>query len=71
MIDDLVNGDEDKIDRHNLDHRAQPEHRRADRQPDEALLGDRRVDHALFAELGLQPFGDAVRPLELADLLAH
>ena len=48
-----------------------PEHRRADAGADEALLGDRRVAHAVGAELVHQAGGDLVGALEDADLLAH
>ena len=71
VIDDLVNRYQDEVDGHNLDHWAQTQHRRAGRQTDKALLGDWRIDHALFAEFALQALGDPVGTLELADLLTH
>ena len=43
---------------------------RAEGGADEALLGDRRVDHALVAELLEQSFRDAERPAEVAHVLA-
>ena len=51
VVDDLVHRDEQEVDRHDLDDRALAEHRRADAGADEPLLGDRRVAHAVGAEL--------------------
>ena len=48
-----------------------PGHRRADAQAGEAVLGDRRVDHAPGAELLEQALADLVGALVLGDLLAH
>ena len=45
--------------------------RGADRGADEALLRDRRVDHALLAELVQQSGGDAEGAAEDADVLAE
>ena len=71
VVDDLVDRDEQEVDRHDLHDRALAAHRGADRGADEALLGDRRVAHALRAELAHQAGGDLVGALEDADLLAH
>ena len=71
VVDDLVQGQQREVDRHDLDDRAQAEHGRADRGAGEALLGDRRVADPLGAELAEQARGDLVGALEDADLLAH
>ncbi len=71
VVDDLVHRDEQEVDRHDLDDRPLAEHRRADAGADEALLGDRRVAHAVGAELVEQPGGHLVGAVEDADLLAH
>jgi hypothetical protein len=71
VVHDHVLRDEDEVDRHDLDHRPEAEHRRADTGADEAFLGDRRLAHALGPVLLPQPCGDLVRALEAADLLAH
>ena len=39
-----------------------PHVRRAGGRADDRRLGDRRVDHALLAELGQQPLGDLEGP---------
>src|SRR6266851_1619916 len=69
VVHDLVVGDQGEVDRHHLDHRPQPEHRRADRRADDDLFSDGCVDHALRAELVEQSLGDAVSATELADVL--
>ena len=71
VVHDHVLRDEDEVDRHDLDDRAQTEHRGADPGPDEALLRDRGLAHALGAVLLPEPGGDLVRAFEAADLLAH
>ena len=48
-----------------------PRHGEADRGADDARLGQRGVEHALVAELGLQALGDAEDAAERADVLAH
>ena len=68
---DLVERGEDEPVELDLAHRPEPAHREADRGADDAGLGQRRVEHALLAELGLQPLGDAEHPAELADVFAH
>ena len=59
-----VHRHQDEVDRHDLDDRAQAEHGRADAGADEALLGDRRLAHALARRTSLQPGGDLVGALE-------
>ena len=49
----------------------QARHGRADADAGKALLGDRRVDHALGAELLEQALADLVGALVLRHLLAH
>jgi hypothetical protein len=39
--------------------------------PTIAALGDRRIEHAMFAVLALQPVGRAEHAAEIADVLAH
>ena len=48
-----------------------PAKRRADAEAGKAVLGDRRVDDALVAELLQQALADLVGALVLGDLLAH
>ena len=56
---------------HELDDRPQPHHRRADAEPGEAGLADRRVDDALGAELLEHALADLVGAVVLGDFLAH
>src|SRR5579859_7267529 len=71
VVDHLIHGDQQEVDRHDLDDRALAEHRRADAGTDEALFGDRRVADAVGAELLEQAGGHLVGAVEYADLLAH
>ena len=68
---DLVERGEDEPVELDLAHRPEPAHREADRGADDAGFGQRRVEDALLAELGLQPLGHAEHSAELADVLAH
>src|SRR4249920_4164470 len=54
-----------------LGDRAPPGHREADADPGDPGLGDRRVEHALAAELGLQALGHAEDPAERTDVFAE
>ena len=65
------NAGEDEPVELDLAHRPEPAHREPDRGADDAGLGERGVEHALLAELGLQPLGDAEDAAERADVLAH
>src|SRR6185437_6201041 len=56
---------------HDLHDRALAEHRGANAGAHEALLGDRRVAHAVGPELLEQSGGDLVGAVEDAHLLAH
>jgi hypothetical protein len=71
VVDDLVHRQQREVDRHELDDRAQAEHRRADAHADDRVLGDRRVADALLAELLEQAGGDLEGAVEDADVLAH
>src|SRR5699024_2219945 len=71
VVDDLVDGQQREVDRHDLDDRAQAEHGGSDGRADEALLGDRGVPDPLGAEFFEETLGDLVGALEDTDLLAH
>jgi hypothetical protein len=71
VVDDLVHRDEQEVHRHDFDHRALAEHRGPDARADEALLGDRRVAHALGPELVEEAGGDLVGAIDQLDLLVH
>ena len=68
---DLVEGRVDEPVELDLAHRTVAPHGQPDRGADDARLGDRRVDHAAFAEVLLQAFGDPEHASELADVLTH
>ena len=70
-VDDLVDRLHGEVEGHELDDRLEARHRRADAEAGEAVLGDRRVDHALRAELLQQALRDLVGALIFGDLLAH
>ena len=65
------NGAGDEVGELELDDRPLAHPGGADRGADEPLLGDRRVDHPLLAELLEQPRGDAEGAAERADVLAE
>ena len=67
----MSNGQRDEVGELQLDDGPLAHPRGADRGADEALLGDRGVDHACDAELVLQPGGGAERATEVADVLAE
>ena len=71
VVDDLVEREQREVDRHELDHGAQPGHGGTDAHADDGVLGDRGVAHALLAELLEQPRGDLEGAVEDADVLAH
>ena len=71
MVDDLIEGEQREVDRHQLHHRSQARHRRADPHADDRVLGDRRVAHAALPELLEQAVGDLEGAAEDADVLAH
>ena len=70
-VDDLVHRLHGEIEGHELDDRLQARERGADAEAGKAMLGDRRVDHALRPELLQQPLRDLVGALIFGDLLAH
>ena len=51
LVEDLVEADAHEVDEHQLGDRAQAGRGGAGRRADEGALGDRRVEHALAAEL--------------------
>ena len=71
VVHQLVVRAQRKVPGHEFDDRPQPDHSRADTDAGEAGLGNRRIHHAPFAEPVQQPFGHLVRPVVVADFLAH
>ena len=66
----VVRGPEEAVEL-DLRDRSKPGHREADRGSDDAALGERRVDHAVFAEALLQAFGHAEDAAVDADVFAE
>ena len=60
-----------EVEGHEFDDRFQTGHRRTDADAGKTVLGDRRIDHALGAELLQQPLRDLVGALVFRDLLTH
>ena len=50
-VDDLVGGEDRKVEGHELDDRSQPNHRGADTQAGKTQFGDWSIDDTLVAEL--------------------
>ena len=71
LIDQLVHDQRDEIAEHHLEHRPLPGHGGANRDAEGAGFRDRRIDHALAAELREQPFGLLEHAAGGADVLAH
>jgi hypothetical protein len=71
VADDLLEcGVGERVELH-LHHRAHAVHRHADGHPDDAGLGQRRVEAPVRAELGGQPVGDPEDTAERAHVLAE
>ena len=70
-VEHLVEREQREVPGHELDDRAQADHRRADADAGEPELGDRRVDDAHLAEFLEQAFRDLVCALIDGDFLAH
>ncbi len=68
-VDELVQGEREEVDEHDLQHRPLARLGRADRDAADRRLADRRVDHPLGAELLGQAGGHRVRTA-LGDVLA-
>src|SRR3546814_11547322 len=64
-VDDLVDRLHGEVEGHELDDGPEAVHRRADAEAGEAVLGDRRVDHAARAELVEQAQAHLVGALEI------
>src|SRR5574341_422632 len=69
LVHDLVDRREDEVGELDLRHGLEPVDRHPHRGPDDPALGERRVDHALGAELGLEPLRGAEDAAEPADVL--
>ena len=70
-VDDVIDRLHREVERHELDDRLQPAHRRTGAEAGETVFGDRRVDDARRAELLEQSLRDLVGALILGNLLAH
>src|ERR1043166_7879355 len=71
VVDHLIEGDEGKTERHKLDDRPQPDHRRANAQTGETVLANWCVDDALGTETVEQPGADLVSAVVFGHFFAH
>ncbi len=71
LVDDLLHRQRGEVGELELEDRAQPGQRRADRHPRAAQLGDRRVHHPVLAVFLDQVAGHAEGAAVDADILAH
>ena len=71
VVHKLVEGDVGEAEGHELDDRAQANHRRADADAGEAVLGDRGVDDPPGAELVEHPLRNFVSAVVFGHFLAH
>jgi len=71
LRDDLVEAGEHEPVELDLADRPEAADRQPHRRPDDARLGERGVEHALLAEILLQPVGHPEHPAEPPDVLAH
>ena len=67
----LVEGGVDEVGELDLRDRAEAGERQPDPDADDGRLGERRVDHALVAELRVQPVGRAEHAAARPDVLAQ
>src|SRR5690606_10925309 len=71
IADDLIEGNETEVPRHELDDGPEPRHRGPDSDPRKAGLRDRRVDNPPLTKLGEQPLRDLISAIVMTDLFAH
>src|SRR5947209_6391049 len=71
VVYELIEADERERPAHKLDDRPQAQRGRADAKAGESRLADRRIDHALGAELVEHSLGDLVGAVVLGDFLSH
>ena len=71
LLDDLVHGREDEVGELDLGDRQQAVGGRADGDAGDHRFGERRVDHAVVAELGPQAVGGEEDAALAADVLAQ
>ena len=70
LVDELIERERDEVDEHDLDDGAEARLRRPDGDPAHRALADRRVAHALAAELVRESGGREIRAA-LGDVLAE
>src|SRR5690606_40798897 len=71
IADDLIEGNETEVPRHELDDGPEPRHRGPDSDPRKAGLRDRRVDNPPLTKLGEQPPRDRISATVITHLSAH
>src|SRR2546421_10392347 len=71
VIDDLIHGQHNEIDGHDLHNGAKAQHRGASSHANKPILSNGGIYHAFGTELLKQTSRDFIRAFEGTDLLAH
>ncbi|MPN63423.1 hypothetical protein SDC9_211182 [bioreactor metagenome] len=71
LVDQRIHGQRDEVHEHDFDDGLQAGERRAHGRRGDRRFGNRRVDHAFFAELLQQPACGLERAARMRDILAH
>ena len=71
VVHNLIECNERKTERHELDDRPEPDHGRADTQPGETIFADRRVNDSRGTKSFEQSLRDLISAVVLRHLLAH
>src|SRR5215469_5185603 len=71
LVDDLIGGGEDEAVELDLAHRPVAAQRETYGGADDPRLGERRIHHAVLAEVLLEAIGDPEHAAELAYVLTH
>ena len=71
LVDHLVHGQSDEVSEHDVDHGTHSRHGCAHGEAGEACFRNRRIEHAVFAELLQQARENFERSPRLRHILAH
>src|SRR5215472_5326347 len=71
LLDDGFHRRSDEVSELNFRDGPQPDHRRTNRRRDDVALGERRVQHALFAKFFVKSSGSFENAAGESDILAH
>ena len=71
VVHHLIERDQGKAERHELDDRPETDHRRADAHSGKSVLADRRIDHSIRTKTIEQTLADLVGAVIFRHFLAH